>query len=52
MVPEITTLTGITVETLQEAPSVQAVWEQFAQYVNKFNAKKILFIREKEKKEK
>jgi len=40
MVPEITTLTGITVETLQEAPSVQAVWEQFAQYVNKFNAKK------------
>lgn len=37
---EVLTKTNITMKQLEEAPSIQNVWQQFIQYVNKYNPSK------------
>jgi DNA polymerase III epsilon subunit-like protein len=37
---EVLKITGITKEQLLDAPPLRSVWEQFVQYVNKYNPKK------------
>ena len=37
---EVSQKTGITMDDLKDAPSLKAVWEQFQQYVDKYNFRK------------